>query len=137
MEDMADAFTGRFAGAEGIAEIYHKLMFSADTSGATKAKLLAKMADYLAATTKQYGDRERLAGMSIKHIQERLVKLLVKHNFVVPIPGVSLHGSSTETPTTEAETQEPEGHSGLERSRGESGEPSPEGDIEAARDLDE
>jgi len=132
MADIAEAITDRFGGAAGIADIFYEQLFSEQTTSATKAKILSKMADYLAQTSKQYGDRERLAGMSSEQIERRILQLLKKHNMVVPISGIGTHAGQ-ETKESEAEGHSPaeaEGSPGEDRAT-EAGE-----DSESTGDMD-
>lgn len=132
MQDVADAISDRFGGAAGIADIFYEQLFDENTTGATKAKILSKMADYLASTSKQYGDRERLAGMNTQQIEKRLLQLLVKYDMVVPIPGIELNVGQTPK-EGEAERQSPSASTG---SQSEDREPAEREGDEPAGEVD-
>lgn len=81
-----------------MARVSFNLVMSDSTPAATKARIMANNQSLLINASKLYGDRAKLAGMSKEQLERRLVQLLQKHGFVVPIPGINLHVRQDEQP---------------------------------------
>lgn len=101
MEDMATELTNAFGGARGLSLLLKEIVFAPGTRVATKAKIITSIYDYIGKTSKQYGDRAKLHNMDREMIEKRLNELLLKHDKIVPISGVTLHGSPEEKPQRE------------------------------------
>lgn len=92
-EDLAIAASEEFGGAKGLARIWKTLLMAPGTQPATKARILGNIQQLLENTSKLYGDRAKLAGMNKTQLGARIVELLVKHGFVVPIQGIELNAN--------------------------------------------
>lgn len=90
-EDIAEELTNVFGGAKGLALLFKEIVFHSKTQPSTKVKVLSNMMTFIERTAKQYGDQARLKMMSKDQIEIIMCRMLVNHNFVMPIKGTVLN----------------------------------------------
>jgi len=95
-EDLANALTEAYGGAQGLALLIKELTFAKSTQPSTVVKIVSSVMSFIERTEKRIGGQARLKMMSNEEVETSLCKLLAKHNFVVPIEGVTLHATQVE-----------------------------------------